>query len=70
MMPLPSRLGATMWVVVDWHDTKFIGPFASEENAQDWLATKDVLIGQYEDNEVGIYRIEDANQVELKVIEA
>lgn len=47
-----------MWIVVDWHDTRFFGPFNSEGEAENWLAGQNILIGQYEDNEVSINKLE------------
>ena len=52
-----------MWIVFDWAKTKAFGPFDNKEAAQDWLAKQGILLGQYEDQEVGLMELHSTSEV-------
>lgn len=49
-------------IVFDWAKTQAYGPFPSLSAAEDWLAAQQILIGQYEDNDVSIVPLFSVNE--------
>lgn len=53
---------ANWHIVFDWAKTQAYGPFPSMSAAEDWLAAQQILLGQYEDNEVSIMSLLSINE--------
>lgn len=52
-----------MWIVTDWHKTKFFGPFNSKNDAEEWLAKQGVMLGQYESQEVSVNELRPTTEI-------
>ena len=58
-----------MFIVVDWNYTEFFGPFQTKDEAEDWLASKGIHIGEYDNQEVSINTVQPTTAT-LKDIKA
>ena len=46
-----------MFIVFDWNKTKAFGPFETQDQAEDWLASLGIGLGSYEDQEVSVMKL-------------
>lgn len=54
-----------MWIVVDWADTQFIGPFDNTQEAEEWLVSKGVE--DYQHQEFSIHHIQMPSLAKIRV---
>lgn len=48
-----------MWIITDWHHTKFYGPFLERRHAQDWLRKQGIASKDFDVRELSISPVID-----------